>query len=129
MCEVEVIRLQAFLKLRKLGYTVSQIDAGMVLPLAEIPDTDADGLLWVCEQRCVFYACPPACRVKTFRDLLEWPGALKNTEGSVHAIEKWDVMSRVDSMLRQFCPLLGCIQPVCPSHSTCSITRLILVKR
>lgn len=53
MCKVEIIQLQAFLKLRNLGYTVSQIDAEMVLPQAEIPNTDADGLLWACKQRCV----------------------------------------------------------------------------
>jgi hypothetical protein len=31
-------------------------------------------------------------------------------------------------MLRLFCPLLGCIQPACPSHSTCIITHFALVK-
>ena len=61
-------------------------------------------------------------RVTVIRDLLEWPGMLKNTGDGVRVIEKWDVVSRVDSMLRQFCPLLNCIQSACPSHSTCYIT-------
>ncbi|KAF9788577.1 hypothetical protein BJ322DRAFT_1183241 [Thelephora terrestris] len=92
----ENIQLQAFLKLRQLGYTMSQIDAEMVLPT-----TDADGLLLGCKQR----------------DLLEWPGMLKKTKDDILVIEKWDVVSRVDSMLRQFCPFLSCIQPACPSHA------------
>jgi len=54
--KAEVIQLQVLLKLRKLGYALSQIDAEMVLPQAEIPNTDADGLLWACKQRC---ATPP----------------------------------------------------------------------
>lgn len=43
---------------------------------------------------------------------------LKNAGGDIRVIERWDVASRVDSMLRQFCPLLNCIQPACHSHST-----------
>ncbi|KAF9652388.1 SET domain-containing protein [Thelephora ganbajun] len=114
--DFEIIQLQTLFNLRKLGYTVSQIDAEMVLPQAEMPDTDADGLLWACEQRHVSSPCPPALRVTIVRDLLEWPGMLRNTGDDVHVTEKWDVISRVDSMLRQFCPLLGCIQSACPSH-------------
>ena len=104
---------------------MSQIDAEMVLPQAEIPDIDADGLLWACKQRCVPRRFP-TLRVTIVRDILEWPGALKDTGGDVRVIEKWDVVSRVDSMLRQFCPLLNCIQPACPSHSTLPATRRTL---
>lgn len=70
----------------------------------------------------------PALRMTIFRDFPEWPGILKNTKDGVRAVEKWDVVSRVDSMLEQFCPLLNCIQPACPSHSTSSITRSTLVQ-
>lgn len=62
------------------------------------------------------------------RDLLEWPGMLKDTGDGVRVTEKWDIVSRVDSMLRQFCPLLGCVQSACPSHSTFSVVRLTLFK-
>lgn len=57
MCKVEVVQLQAFLKLRNFGYTVFQIDAEMVLPQAEIPNIDNDGLLWACKQRYVSGMC------------------------------------------------------------------------
>jgi len=50
--KAEVIQLQVFLRLRKLEYTLSQIDAEMVLPQAKIPNADADGLFWACKQRC-----------------------------------------------------------------------------
>ena len=53
---------------------------------------------------------------------------LKSAEDDIRVTEKWDVAARVDSMLRQFCPLLGCIQPACPSHSACFITYPTLVK-
>lgn len=96
---------------------MSQIDAERVLPT-----TNADGLLWDCEQRYVPCTCLPVLRMTVDRDLLEWPGMVKNPGDDVHVTEKWDVVSRVDSMLRQFCPLLGCIQSACPSHSTCSVT-------
>ena len=49
--KAEIIQIQVLFKLRKLGYTLSQIDGEMVLPQAEIPNTDADGLLWACKQR------------------------------------------------------------------------------
>jgi hypothetical protein len=62
------------------------------------------------------------------RDLLEWPEMLKSSEDDIPVIEKWDVAARVDSMLRQFCPLLGCIQSACPSHSACSVAYPTLVK-
>jgi len=121
-CKVEIIQLQALLKLRMLGYTVSHIDAEMVLPQAEVPNTDADGLFWTCKQRCAPPTCLPTLLVTIVRDLLEWPGMLKDKGEGVRVIRKWDVVSRVDSMLRQFCPLLGCIQPACPSHSMYPIT-------
>lgn len=116
---VEIIQLQTLLKLRKLGYTMSQIDAEMVLPTA---DADPDGLLCVYGQRCASRTCLPTLQVTIVRDLLEWPGMLKNTGNAVDVIEKWDVRKRVDSMLQQFCPLLGCIHSACPAHSTCSLT-------
>ena len=53
---------------------------------------------------------------------------LKVAGDDVRATEKWDVAARVDSMLRQFCPLLGCVQSACPSHSACFITYPTLVK-
>jgi hypothetical protein len=70
----------------------------------------------------------PTLRVTIVRDVPEWPGILKNMKDGVRVVEKWDVVSRVDSMLEQFCPLLNCIQPACPSHSTCSITHSTLVQ-
>lgn len=111
------------MELRNLGYAVSQIDAEMVLPQAEILDADADGLFWACKQRCVPTIYLPTLPLIVARDLLEWPGMLKDTGDGVRTVEKWDVVSRVDSMLRQFCPLLGCIQPACPSHSTRTVTQ------
>ena len=111
------MQLQAFLKLRELGYAVSQTDAEMVLPTA-----NADGLLLDCEQRYVAFLCLPVLRMTIVRDLPEWLGMPKKTKDNVHVIEKWDVVSRVDSMLRQFCPLLSCIQPACPSHGMCPVT-------
>lgn len=126
--KVEIIQLQAFLRLRKLGYTASQIDREMVLPQAAIPDTDADGLLWVCGQRCVPRTYLPARRVTIDRDSLEWPGTLKNTGEDVRVTQRWDVASRVDSMLRQFCPHLNCIQPACPSHGTHAIAHRVIAQ-
>lgn len=87
-----------------------------------LPTADADGPLCACEQRCAPCTRFPTLRVIPIRDLLEWPGMLKNTRDDIDLIKKCDVQSRVDSMLGKFCPLLGCIQPVCPSHSMCSVT-------
>lgn len=100
---------------------MSQIDVEMVLPAA-----NADGLLLDCEQRYVAFMCPPVPRMTVVSDLPEWPGMPKKTKNDVHVIEKWDVVSRVDSMLRQFCPLLSCIQPECPSHGMYPVTWLTL---
>lgn len=90
----------------------------MVLPAA-----DANGPLCAFEQRCASCTRLPAPRVTIVRDLLEWPVMLKNTGDGVHVIEKWDVRLRVNSMLQQFCPLLGCIQSACPSHGLRFVTR------
>lgn len=70
----------------------------------------------------------PELRVTINRDLLEWPGMFENREDDIHVIEKWDVKKRVDSMLRQFCPRLGCIQPACPSHCTYFVTHPAILR-
>lgn len=106
---------------------MSQIDTEMVIPQVEVPNTE-DGLIWACKQRYVTCTHLHAFQVTPVRDMLEWPGMIKNMGDSLRGIEKWDVASRVDSMLRQFCPLLGCIQPACPSHSTWSIAHPILLQ-
>jgi hypothetical protein len=48
---------------------------------------------------------------------------VKNAGDNVRVIEKWDVVARVESMLRSFCPLLNCIQSACPSHSMHPVRR------